>query len=134
MTKKNRSGCPIASGLEIVGDRWTLVILRDMMTDKSKFADFIDSPEKITTNILASRLSQMEENGLAIKREYQTNPTRYSYHLTPKGADLLPLVQSLTRWSNVHLTHTWTPPAYFMEMTPQQAANAGANHQPDRGA
>ncbi len=126
MTKKNRSGCPIASGLEIVGDRWTLVILRDLLTGKSKYADFLDSPEKITTNILASRLSLMVENGLVMKRQYQTNPVRHSYHLTPKGADLLPLVQSLTRWSNAHLPHTWTPPAYFMDMTPQQAAEAGA--------
>ncbi len=127
MTKTNRSGCPIASGLEIVGDRWTLVILRDMLTGKTKYADFMDSPERITTNILASRLSQMEENGLVMKREYQTNPVRYSYHLTRKGAELLPLLQCLSRWSNAHMPHTWTPPEYFMEMTPEQAAEAGAN-------
>ncbi len=127
MTKTNRSGCPIASGLEIVGDRWTLVILRDMLTGKTRYADFMDSPERITTNILASRLSQMEENGLVQKREYQTNPVRYSYHLTQKGAELLPLLQCLSRWSNAHMPHTWTPPEYFMEMTPEQAAEAGAN-------
>jgi len=118
----------------VLGDKWSLLIIRDLAQDKRTYGELEKLEEKITTNILASRLSQMEENGLALKREYQTNPTRYSYHLTPKGADLLPLVQSLTRWSNVHLTHTWTPPAYFMEMTPQQAAKAGANHQPDRGA
>lgn len=122
MTKKNRSGCPIASGLEIIGDRWTLVILRDMVSGKSKYREFQDSPEKITTNILASRLAQMEENGLVRKQKYQTNPTRYSYHLTPKGADLLPLMQAMSRWSNTHLAHTWTPPDYFMEMTPEQVA------------
>ncbi|GAA6179282.1 hypothetical protein NBRC116594_07200 [Shimia sp. NS0008-38b] len=66
-------------GLELVGDRSTLVILRNLVNGKAKIADFLAGPEKITTNIWASRLSQMEDNALVIKQPYQSNPPRHSY-------------------------------------------------------
>ena len=110
-----RSGCPIATSLDMVGDRWTLVILRDMINGKSKYSEFLDSPERITTSILADRLSKMEDSGLIGKAPYQTRPKRYAYTLTQKGRDLHPVLQAMCRWANTYEPDTWVPPAHFME-------------------
>jgi len=112
--KPRRSGCPIASTLDIVGDRWTLVILRDMLTGKSKFSEFLASPEKITTNVLTDRLSLLERSGLAKKSAYQQRPLRHEYHLTKQGKALLPVLQELCKWGNKFITDTWIPPESFM--------------------
>lgn len=109
-----RSGCPIATTLDIVGDRWSLVILRDLLTGKSRFSQFLDSPERISTNILSDRLTAMERHGLVEKTAYQTRPMRYEYRLTVEGTALLPVLQSVCRWANAHIPGTWTPPASFM--------------------
>jgi len=111
-----RSGCPIATSLEILGDRWTLVIVRDMLTGKRRFAEFLASPERITTNVLTDRLGQMEAAGLVEKAPYQERPRRFEYRLTRKGRGLLPLLQELSRWANRHMPETWVPPKSFMEM------------------
>ena len=112
-----RSGCPIASSLDLVGDRWSLVILRDLLNGKSRYAEFLASPEGISTNILADRLAGMESAGLVTRRPYQTRPTRFEYKLTPRGAGFLPVLQALCVWGNTHLPGTWTPPAAFMART-----------------
>lgn len=115
MNQKFRSSCPITTTLDIVGDKWTLVILRDMVNGKSKFIEFLDSPEQITTNILTDRLSKMVSSGLAKKSIYNPRPKRYQYELTPRGRDLLPVVQEMCKWANKHLPDTWVPPASFMD-------------------
>lgn len=112
---EHRSGCPVATTLDLVGDRWTLVILRDMLTGKSKFSQFLESPERITTNVLTDRLAQMEAAGLVEKTPYQTRPRRYAYTLTDKGRALHPVLRAMCRWANAHMPGTWTPPASFME-------------------
>jgi len=109
-----RSGCPIASTLDLVGDRWTLVIVRDMVTGKTRYGDFMDSPEGITTNILADRLKRLVDNDLVMKEAYQSNPVRHEYHLTDRGFDLLPVLQAMCTWANKHVGETWTPPSWFM--------------------
>jgi DNA-binding HxlR family transcriptional regulator len=109
-----RSGCPIATTLDIVGDRWTLVILRDMLNGKRRFSQFLDSPEKITTNVLTDRLAEMEHAGLVTKVVYQLHPKRFEYILTKKGEALLPLLQEMCRWANRFVAGTWTPPRSFM--------------------
>jgi DNA-binding HxlR family transcriptional regulator len=109
-----RSGCPIATTLDIVGDRWTLVILRDMLTGKTRFSQFLTSPEKITTNILATRLATMERMGLVTKKAYQLHPKRFEYALTREGTALLPVLQAMCRWANEFVPGTWTPPKSFM--------------------
>mgnify|MGYP001324578736 FL=1 len=114
MGRAPRSGCPIATTLDIVGDRWTLVILRDLLTGKSRFSQFLTSPEKITTNILTDRLAAMEHAGLVTKDAYQQNPPRFTYVLTQKGEALLPVLQEMCRWANAHVPGTWTPPESFM--------------------
>jgi DNA-binding HxlR family transcriptional regulator len=78
-TKKLRSGCPIATTLDLLGDRWTLVIVRDMVMGKKRFGDFLKSPERIPTNILTDRLARLAEFGLLEKRSYQDNPVRFEY-------------------------------------------------------
>ena len=109
-----RSGCPVASTLDLVGDRWTLVIVRDLLTGKSRFGEFLASPERITTNVLTERLAQMEAAGLVEKRAYSERPRRYAYSLTEKGTALLPVLQDICRWANRYIPGTWTPPASFM--------------------
>jgi DNA-binding HxlR family transcriptional regulator len=72
-----RSGCPIAATLDLVGDKWSLVIVRDMLMGKRRYGEFLASPEGITTNILADRLKRMEDLGLISKAPYQKHPPRY---------------------------------------------------------
>ena len=115
MTKEPRSGCPIATSLDLIGDRWTLVILRDLFGGKRRYGEFLASPEGITTNILAARLSSMEAGGLVTKSPYQERPTRYAYALTPRGRALKPTLQELCRWANSEFPDTWVPPESFMQ-------------------
>ena len=112
--KPQRSGCPIAATLDLAGDRWTFVIMRDMVNGKTRFGEFIDSPEGIPTNILASRLKRMEQAGLIAKKPYQMKPERFDYHLTAKGEGLLPVLQAMCRWANKFVPGTWVPPKSFM--------------------
>ena len=110
----SRSGCPIATTLDHIGDRWSLVIARDMVNGKRRFAEFAASPEGITTNILSDRLARMERQGLVEKVPYQSRPLRHEYLLTEKGRDLLPVMQAMCRWANRHVPDTWVPPESFM--------------------
>jgi DNA-binding HxlR family transcriptional regulator len=109
-----RSGCPIANTLDIVGDRWTLVIVRDLINGKKRFSEFLTSPEHITTNILADRLAAMEAAGLVTRTAYQERPPRFEYTLTEKGLGLWPVLQDICRWANHYLPGTWVPPKRFM--------------------
>ena len=105
-----RSTCPISQTLEILGDRWTLLIIRDLMFfGKSQYKEFLSSPEKISTNILADRLKRLEQSGIVEKKSYQDNPPRYEYHLTSKGADLRPLMREVTTWGLEHIENTEIP-------------------------
>jgi DNA-binding HxlR family transcriptional regulator len=113
---QHRSGCPIASTLDVVGDKWSMVILRDLLTGKRKFGEFLRSPERITTNVLTDRLTRMEANGLIERRAYSERPPRFEYLLTDKGAGLLPALQEISRWANRHIPGTWQPPEMFMRM------------------
>ena len=110
-----RSGCPIAATLDLVGDKWSLVIVRDMLIGKRRYGEFLASPEGITTNILADRLKRMEELGLVSKKPYQEHPPRYEYALTRSGVALLPVLQAMCRWGNKNIPGTWTPPDSFMK-------------------
>jgi DNA-binding HxlR family transcriptional regulator len=113
--REPRSRCPIANALELIGDRWTMLILRDLFIGKKRYSEFRTSPEEISTNILADRLSMMEESGLVIAKPYQNRPVRFEYEITEKGIGLLPALQELCRWGNKYVPGTWVPPASFME-------------------
>jgi len=116
-----RSACPIATTLDIVGDRWTLVLLRDLLTGKRRYSEFLESPERITTSVLAERLARMEALGLVVRSAYQQRPKRYAYDLTEKGHALLPVLQAMCRWANAHVPGTWRPPESFMALRPPGA-------------
>lgn len=119
-----RSDCPIASTLDLVGDKWTLLILRDMLFGASRFSDFVNAAEGIKRNILADRLKRLTENGLVSRVPYQDNPPRFHYHLTPKGAALLPVVQELAKWGAAHLAHSHDPPEVLLSWTPEDDLRA----------
>lgn len=112
----HRSSCPIASTLDVVGDKWSMVILRDLLTGKSRFGQLLESPERITTNVLTDRLVRLEAHGLIERRAYSERPPRFEYVLTEKGAGLLPVLQEISRWANRHIPGTWKPPEMFMRM------------------
>ena len=112
---------PLSAG-DVLGDRWTLVIVRDLMMGKTRYSQFLESPERITTNVLADRLSRMGAAGLIVKEPYQTRPKRYAYTLTEKGQALRPVLQAICRWGNANYPETWVPPEAFMaDMDPKQS-------------
>lgn len=117
--QNKRSGCPLVIALDVVGDKWSLVILRDLVKGKMRFGELCASEESIPTNILTSRLKMFEEHGIVDKRLYQTSPRRYEYQLTPKGADLIPVMQSLARWGEKYGEDIVHPPAAFFELSPE---------------
>ena len=99
----HRSACAISMALEAVGDRWSLLILRDLMfTNKRSYGELQSSDEKIATNILASRLQSLEANGMIRKAADPNNARRCLYFLTEKGIDLLPVIIELRQWMEKH--------------------------------
>lgn len=101
---KKRSDCPISCSLEIWGDKWSLLIIRDLMIKKEcSYGDFLKSGEKIATNILASRLQSLQENGIILKKDHPDNKLKVLYRLTEKGIDLIPLIVEINLWSDKYL-------------------------------
>lgn len=97
---KKRSECPISCSLDIFGDKWSLLIIRDMMFfNKSTYGDFLKSEEGIATNILASRLQGLEENKLIEKLEHPDSKAKVLYKLTQKSIDLLPIIVEIHLWA-----------------------------------
>src|SRR4029077_12456668 len=80
--KFERSECPITNVLDLLGDRWTILVIRDLVLGKRRYQEFMSSPEQIASNILADRLKRLEAGGLVARRTYQENPARYEYFLT----------------------------------------------------
>ena len=99
-----RSSCPIASGLDILGDKWSLIIVRDLIEHSSRtYSEFSSSPEGISTNILASRLKQLESLSI-IERVNPDKPSRNNaFQLTQRGKALRPVLEELGKWSQIHL-------------------------------
>jgi len=101
MIKKFRSGCPVASALDILGDKWTLVIVRDMLFGgKSTFKELSESTEKIASNILSSRLKLLERHKMVTKNKVPGNDKVVVYRLTDKGTSLAPVIVELIAWSD----------------------------------
>jgi len=116
-----RSPCPIAGALDVLGDAWTLLVMRDLLFyDKHRFAAFLESPEGISTNILAERLRRLERCGLVERRRYQQRPPRDEYYLTVRGHELLPVLRELIRWGKRHVPGTaQKPPSSFVGVAPR---------------
>ena len=99
MNQISRSSCPISCALDILGDKWTLLVVRDIiLRHKRYFGDFQNSPEKIATNILSDRLKKLEENHILLRRRDPINARKVIYIPTEKCLDLVPTVMELLRW------------------------------------
>ena len=101
-----RSPCPITNALDSLGDKWTLVVIRDLFLGKRTYSEIQSSPEGIPTNILAERLKRLVENGIVTKEAYQQRPVRYSYILTEKGKALSPIVEEIGNWGLTYIEGT----------------------------
>ena len=100
---QNRSGCPISSSLEIIGDTWSLLIIRDLFLQRTTFSEFMNSPEKISSNILTNRLKKLLNFNLI---EFYRDPNDKKvkkYFLTATGIDLYPIIYNISIWSKKHL-------------------------------
>ncbi len=102
----DRSHCPITCALDNLGDKWTLLIIRDLLLGKKRYQELMSSPEKIATNILADRLKKLEAAGIVMQHIYQQKPVRYEYFLTKKGEDLKPVLEALITWGRKYYPGT----------------------------
>jgi DNA-binding HxlR family transcriptional regulator len=112
-----RSACPIAAALDVVGDRWTLLILRDLFLGKTKYNELASAEEGIPTNVLAERLQRLQKFGLIEKETYQQHPVRYTYSLTEKGRELRHAMAALALWSKQHVPGVNINPALRTTLT-----------------
>ena len=97
---KKRSDCPVSCSLDIWGDKWSLLIIRDLMFAKEcTYGDLLKSPEGIATNILASRLQALEQNKIIEKLDHPESKAKVLYRLTSKGIDLLPIMIEINLWA-----------------------------------
>ena len=119
-----RSGCPINLGLETFGDKWTLLIIRDMMfAGKRHFREFLASDEGIASNVLADRLARLTDAGIITRRGDPSHRLKAVYSLTEKGIELLPILAQISRWSRAH-----------MPVDPARAATGDARDRAGPGA
>jgi DNA-binding HxlR family transcriptional regulator len=110
MQSTNRSLCPVACILDLIGDRWTLLVIRDMMFfKKQRFEEFLESAEGISTNILADRLKSLEGFGLVEKHSYSRHSRRMNYQLTKEGESLRPVIKIMAEWGLNHIERTHVP-------------------------
>lgn len=107
-----RSECPISSSLDVVGDKWTLLVLRDLLDGKTRFSEFERSPESIPTNILTERLRRLEAHGLA--ERVKGEGRRVDYLVTEKGEAMRPVLLALAAWGNAYVDDTWVPPEDYL--------------------
>ena len=120
-----RSDCPIANALEILGDRWTLLIVRDLMfRGFREFGQFLAAGEGISTNILADRLERLRCAGLLSRTDHPEDGKKYRYHLTEKGIDLAPMLIQLVLWGAKYTPNHAAPAAVLaaMKSDPEQVA------------
>jgi len=108
MSEFKRSPCPVANVLDVLGDKWTLLVVRDLFIGKRTYKEFQDSPEGIPTNILAERLKRLEQAAIIERTQYQERPVRYKYSLTDKGTDLHVVLRAMREWGNKHVPGTLT--------------------------
>ena len=110
---KKRSACPAACALDLAGDKWTLLVVRDLLRGRHTFKELLAADEGIPTNILADRLRKMEEAGVVAAKPYQEKPVRWRYELTEKGLDLGDVLASMARWGKKHVKGTRVAPEFL---------------------
>lgn len=134
MSRPPRSHCPIAFGLDVIGDRWTLLVLRDLIiTGKRHFRELAASPEGIASNILSDRLRRLEAEGMLRRYSDPDNARQLIYAPTQKALDLLPVLLELVRWGYAHDPQTAAPAAFVARVVddrPALIAEILARHSP----
>ncbi|MEO8954623.1 MAG: winged helix-turn-helix transcriptional regulator [Ktedonobacteraceae bacterium] len=114
---QRRSDCPINFALEMFGDPWSLLIIRDIVYfGKKTYGEFLASEEGMATNILANRLTQLEQQGLLVKKLSEKDKRKEEYALTEKGLDLIPVLVEMANWSAEHDPRTGAPAAWIALM------------------
>ena len=117
METKKRSNCPISSSLDIWGDKWSLLIVRDLFNlQECTYGDFQKAEEKIASNILANRLQMLEQNGIINKLEHPESKSKVLYRLTKKGIDLLPIILEIGIWADKYYEIDKTKKAELKEI------------------
>ncbi|HZO46813.1 MAG TPA: helix-turn-helix domain-containing protein [Xanthobacteraceae bacterium] len=115
--KRQLSGCPIDYGLDVFGDRWTLLVIRDLLfAGKRHFKELMESPERIASNILAARLKKLEERGLIERCADPENRKQVIYTLSDKGRDLAPVLVEMIRWGGRHDPETLVPKSFVTRL------------------
>lgn len=116
--KRRLSGCPIDYALDLFGDRWTLLLVRDLLfAGKRHFKELMESPERIASNILTARLKKLEERGLIARSTDPDNRKQVIYTLTEKGRDLAPVLVEMIRWGGRHDPNTLVPKSFVARFT-----------------
>lgn len=110
----DKTCCPIAFGVDLFGDRWTLLVLRDLLIMRKRhYGEFLASDEGIATNVLADRLQRLEAEGVLTRERDPGQANRYIYRPTPKGIDLLPILLEIVRWSGRYDPNTGAPKPFL---------------------
>lgn len=107
--RDNRSSCPVSTCLEIIGDNWSLVLIRDLFLERTTFTEFMNSPERISSNILTDRINKLRKYNLIEYRVHPNNRKIKQYYLTQAGIDLYPIIYDLIVWSIDHLDMEFDP-------------------------
>ena len=107
--RDNRSSCPVSTCLEIIGDNWSLVLIRDLFLERTTFTEFMNSPERISSNILTDRINKLQKYNLIEYRLHPNNRKIKQYYLTEAGIDLYPIIYDLIVWSVDHLDMKFSP-------------------------
>ena len=112
MRQDSRSTCPISTALEVIGDRWTLLVIRDLMfAGKRHFREFLQSEEAISSNVLADRLNSLVESEIVTRSDDPTHAQKAVYSLTEKGLEFLPVLVAMSAWTQKHYPKTRRPEA-----------------------
>ena len=127
MPKPYNQACPIAQALDIVGDRWTLLIVRDLFLGQRRFSDLLASSPGIPPKLLSGRLKRLEQRGLIERAVYSQYPLRAEYRLTAEGLTLAPVLGAILTWG---LEHCFSGPQEVREMVRQKFAFAAAAASP----
>jgi DNA-binding HxlR family transcriptional regulator len=115
--KRRLSGCPIDYALDLFGDRWSLLVIRDLLfLGKRHFKELMESPERIASNILTARLKKLEERGLIERAADPANRKQVIYTLTDKGRDLTPVLVEMVRWGGRHDPNTLVPKSFVARL------------------
>lgn len=101
-----RSVCPVACTLDVLGDKWTLLVIRDLLCGRTTFQEFLNSPEGIATNILTDRLERLVGSGVVETVPSTVRSDRHTYRLTERGRALMPVLEAMRDWGLVHIPGT----------------------------